>query len=150
LLTFEKKEVYALKSKLQILDSKIQPLQKALEEAKKYQLAFQKNSANGHFKSDLIISNPTPTTHSTTRTTNFSTLIVDLDPCPICKTFYANHEFVVASCDYLYHLWCIAIHVHLSVNCIKESCGNHLISNGASLVEISQNVTSQFTTTCDL
>ncbi len=67
LFAFEEKEVYALESQLQILDSKILPLRKALEEVKKYQLAFQKLSANGGFKSDLIISNPTPT-HST-RTT---------------------------------------------------------------------------------
>jgi hypothetical protein len=42
LFVFEDKEVYALESKLQILDSKILPLCKALEEVKKYRLAFQK------------------------------------------------------------------------------------------------------------
>ncbi len=75
LLTFEEKEVHAFESKLQILDSKILPLHKALEDAKKYGLTFQKLSIIGGSRSDLIISNPMPTTHLTTRRTKFSILI---------------------------------------------------------------------------
>jgi len=87
LLAFEEKEVHAFESKLQILDSKILPLHKALEDVKKYGLTFQKISITGGSKSDLIIFNPTPTTRLTTRTTKFSILIINLDPCSICNTF---------------------------------------------------------------
>jgi hypothetical protein len=67
---------------------------------------------------------------STTRTTKFSTLTVDLcGPCPICNNFYDNHEFVVASCDHVYHLWCIAVHVQLSNTYAKVSCGRPLNQN---------------------
>jgi hypothetical protein len=44
---------------------KILPLHKALEEAKKYRLAFQNISTISGLRRDLIISNPTPTTHPT-------------------------------------------------------------------------------------
>jgi hypothetical protein len=99
LLAIEEKEVYALESKLQILDSKILALCKALKDAKKYRLAFQKLSTTGGSRSDLIISNPTPTTHPTTRTTKVSILIVNLDPCSICKFFYATMNL----------WWCLVI-----------------------------------------
>jgi hypothetical protein len=33
---------------------------------------------------------------------------------------------VVASCDCVYHPWCIAIHVQLFATCVEVSCGRPL------------------------
>lgn len=107
---FEDKEACALEPKSKNFHSKIVPLSKALEESKKYRLPLQKDFATNGSRNDLIIFNP-PLTHLTTRITTFFTLIIDLATCRICNTFYVKHKFVVASCDYLYYLWCIAIHV---------------------------------------
>ncbi len=98
----------------------------SLEEAKKYQLHLKEFLTNGCTRGDPIILNPIPTKHPTTRTLEFSTLIVSFDPCPICNNYYANHEFVVVPYDYVYHPWCIAVHVQLFDTCAKLSCGKHL------------------------
>jgi hypothetical protein len=73
--------------------------------------ALKEFLVDGCTRSDLIIFSPKPTRHPTTRTLEFTTLIVCLDPCPISKGYCANHEFVVVSCDCVYHPWCITVHV---------------------------------------
>ncbi len=98
----------------------------SLEEAKKYQLHLKEFLTNGCTRSDPIILSPIPTRHPTTRTLEFITLIVSFDPCPICNNYYANHECVVVPYDYVYHPWCIAVHVQLFDTYAKLSCGKHL------------------------
>jgi hypothetical protein len=126
LLANEEKEVATLLSKSHPLESQILLLTMNLEEAKKNQLCLKEFLIDGCTKSDPIILSPRPRRHPTTRTLKFTTLIVSLDPCPICNGYYANHEFVVVPCDYVYHPWCIAIHVQLFDTCAKLSCGKHL------------------------
>ncbi len=98
----------------------------SLEEAKKYQLHLKEFLTNGCTRSDPIILSPIPTRHPTTRTLEFITLIVSFDPCPICNNYYANHEFVMVPYDYVYHPWCIVVHVQLFDTYAKLSCGKHL------------------------
>jgi tRNA(Arg) A34 adenosine deaminase TadA len=111
LLANEEKETTTLLSKSYPLESQILLLTKSLKEAKNNQLRLKEFLVDGCTKSDPIILSPRPTRHPTTRTLQFTTLIVSLDPCPICKGYYVNHEFVVVSCNCVYHPWCITIHV---------------------------------------
>ncbi len=126
LLANEEKEAATLLSKSHPLESQILLLTMSLEEAKKYQLHLKEFLTNGCTRSDPIILSPIPTRHPTTRTLEFITLIVSFDPCPICNNYYANHECVVVPYDYVYHPWCIAVHVQLFDTYAKLSCGKHL------------------------
>jgi hypothetical protein len=78
--------------------------------------------ANGHIGSDPVVSTPRLTRHPT-KITKVTTLTISLDPCLICDSYYANHEFVVASYNCLYHPWCITVHVQLFDTYAKVSCG---------------------------
>jgi hypothetical protein len=111
LLANEEKEAATLLSKSYPLESQILLLTKSLEEAKNNQLRFKEFSVDGCTRSYPIILSLRSTRHPTTLTLEFTTLIISLDPCPICKGYYVNHEFVVVSCIFVYRPWCIAVHV---------------------------------------
>jgi hypothetical protein len=111
LLANEEIEAATMLSKSYPLESQILLLIKSLEEVKNNQLRLKEFLVDGCTRSDPIILSPRPTKHPTTRTFEFSTLIVSLDPCPICKGYNVNHEFMVVSYDCVYHPWCIAVHV---------------------------------------
>jgi hypothetical protein len=87
---------------------------------------------NGMITTPLPIENP-PTTHVG------NPQLVLVTNCLICGFYYACKNIVVASCGYIYYLFCMAIYMeNKAIVCASATCGKPLDTNWLTTMRFQQ------------